>query len=173
MKQVLRVSNILLTTCLLTLGWQDAPTQLSATFLFACMGVSWATTISVLWMVVSLTCKRRGLTNPGLYNGLFNLSMCCPQIVISLIGVVIFSDGGNDATIFLVGAAGAFIALILVSIVIVPDEADAEHALLRDDVPRAGRSSMELEGVPKSRRGYSVSYQIDHPQPYGTMLPRE
>ena len=48
------------------------------------MGVSWATTISVLWMVVSLTCKQRGLTNPGLYNGLFNLSMCCPQIVISL-----------------------------------------------------------------------------------------
>ena len=165
MKHTLRVSNTVLTIGLLTLALHETPTQLSGTFIFACLGICWGTTISVLWMVVSLTCKRRNLPNPGLYNGLFNWAVCCPQIVISLIGIAAFSVNGTDRTMFFIGSCGAFMALLLVPIIIVPDEREADFSILADD--QEGEET-PLEVV--SRRGFSVSYSVDSPQSYGTML---
>ena len=70
--------------------------------------------------IVGRACK--GMPNAGLYNGLFNMSQCFPEIAISLVGLVLFGLGGNDKTLFLVGAVGAVSACCLVPWIVEPDE---------------------------------------------------
>merc|ERR1711967_195964 len=115
-KSLLYVSDGVLAACLLCLSLLQDPSRLTTTLIFAVIGIPWATTTSVLWYVVGRACE--GLPNAGLYNGLFNMSQCFPEITISLAGLIIFSVGGTDKTLLLVGGAGAALAGMLTTFVI-------------------------------------------------------
>jgi MFS family permease len=172
-KATLRIGNAVLATSLLTLAWHNTPTQLSATFVYTCLGVPWATTLNVLWVVVALSNKTRAAPNPATYNGIFLTSMCCPQIFLGIIGAIMFYGGApnerrplhdGNQSMFLVGACGAVVAFLSVPILVTP-----EHY---ESLPAEG-DTLDAEEEPFNvgvqRRGYSVAYKAESLQSYGTI----
>jgi len=82
-KKLLLFSDAVLALCLFVLAFQTSPSRWPTTAIFALLGIPWATTTSVLWYIVGRACK--GMPNAGLYNGLFNMSQCFPEMTISLV----------------------------------------------------------------------------------------
>merc|ERR1711865_225422 len=129
-RKLLFFSDAVLAVCLFILAIQTSPSRWPTTAVFAALGVPGATTTSVLWYIVGRACK--GMPNAGLYNGLFNMSQCFPEMTISLVGLLLFAIGGDDKTLFLVGACGACIACALLPLLVVPDEDFDEESTLNE-----------------------------------------
>eukprot|EP00656_Telonema_subtile_P018345 TRINITY_DN19902_c0_g1_i1.p1 TRINITY_DN19902_c0_g1~~TRINITY_DN19902_c0_g1_i1.p1 ORF type:complete len:296 (+),score=69.43 TRINITY_DN19902_c0_g1_i1:84-971(+) len=147
-KKLLLCSDLLFAGCMFILALQPTPDRWKTTAIFAVLGIPWATTTSVPWYIVGRACE--GLPNAGMYNGVFNMSQCFPEMTISLVGLALFGVGGSDRTLFAVGGAGVLCAVGLLPFLVVPTEEEEGLEGLLDEVSRTQYS--EITGsAPQSK----------------------
>lgn len=79
-----------------------------AAALLGATGVSWATTMTVPWGMVSAAVVGKAPRRAGQYLTVFNLSQCFPEIAVSCVSGLVIAATGSQASVLGLGGAIAF-----------------------------------------------------------------
>jgi hypothetical protein len=98
----------------------------SAIAIYAALGITFAATNTIPWMIVTREISR--MPEAGTYAATFNLSQCLPQIIASLLsGPILMRTNGSISSIFVMGAVGAGLAACMIIVLVEEPPNDYEQ----------------------------------------------
>eukprot|EP00736_Rhodelphis_marinus_P005268 Rmarinus@m.5584 len=156
-------SQVVLGASLLSMLFLDEGQNALAVFLFAVLGIPWATTMTIPWTIVALAVSH--LSTVGLYLTTFNLSQCFPEILVSLIGEVIIAETDAPALVLALGGVSALVSAALIPVLGATDLSMLDHTL-SDEESNPPLSRVRLHSFPPSVPQATTDAGFDAPMGY-------